>query len=624
MVGTKQFLIDKLLNLSRLKKKFLVVFLDTSLCVLTSWLAFALRFDEFLSFSAPLYFASFLSILIALPIFIRFGLYHAIFRFNGWYATRSLIQAILLYSILYCGVIFFFEFKEVPRSVGFIQPMLLFISIGLSRLAARLFFNLTIHKKYQSKVKAFLIYGAGLTGQQIASGLRQVNGLNPVAFIDDNIHLQNTIINGLRVYSPTEIKNLVAFHEIDSILLATPTISISRRKEILMFLSNFPVHVRIVPALADMASGVINVENIREVNVDDILGREPIVVDKDILKQDISGKVILITGAGGSIGSELCRQILDLQPKVLVLFEISEFALYTIQRELTLKNSTVTIIPILASVLDGDRFLNILQGYNVDIVFHAAAYKHVPIIEINPIAGVWNNIFGTLRVVNAVCQANVGVFVLISTDKAVRPTNIMGCTKRFAELIVQAKFTQFNSVKKHKQKLTMVRFGNVLASSGSVVNVFKEQIKNGGPLYVTHPEIIRYFMTIPEAAGLVLQAASIGRGGDIMLLDMGQPIKIFDLAKRMIHLSGFSEEDIEIKFTGLRQGEKLFEELLIGDNAYPTRCPQIMRAEECGADWDELQSVLIELESAIKFENIDVILKLLKKVVPEFDHKPYL
>lgn len=608
-------------------KKLVVLALDVVLCMLTTWLAFSLRFDDLVPLSPALELAAGASVFIAVPIFIRLGLYRAIFRFSGWFATLSLGKAISLYALVYAVPFLIIGVEGVPRSVGVIQPVLLFVGIGLSRLAAKHFLNSWVRKTAPGNwQRVALIYGAGSAGRQLASGLSQGFEIKPIGFVDEDHRLWKGTINGLPVYAPSEVPDLIrSDRTITDILLAIPSASRARQKEILTVLSDLPVHVRTLPGLSHLANGVVKVEDIRDVEIEDVLGREPVRASEDLLHQNITGKVVLVTGAGGSIGSELCRQILGRQPKTLILLELSEFALYAIERELALWQTSVKIVPVLGSVLDANKLNRVCRCFGIQTVFHAAAYKHVPMIEMNPAAGVWNNVFGTLRTVEAACQCGVETFVLVSTDKAVRPTNVMGCSKRLAELVLQAKSLQENLLGVHTTKLTMVRFGNVLGSSGSVLPVFREQIKNGGPVTVTHSEIIRYFMTIPEAAQLVIQAGAMGEGGDVMVLDMGEPVKIVDLAKRMIHLSGFSHKDesnpdgdIEIRFTGLRPGEKLYEELLIGDNTLPTSHSRIMRASEHSLSWEELEPLLFELESACKVENSDAIRLLLKKAVPEF------
>lgn len=617
-----------LVSLPREAKKIIVVSLDFVLCFATTWLAFILRFDDLVPWSAALGLAAGASVLIAVPIFISFGLYRAIFRFSGWFATLSFGKAISLYALIYAVAFLIIGVEGVPRSIGIIQPLLLFVVIGTSRLVAKNFLNSWVRKMARGNRQGLaLIYGAGSAGRQLAAGLSQGFEIKPIGFVDEDRRLWNGTINGLPVYAPSEVPGLIqSGRGVTDILLAIPSASRARQKEILIGLSNFPVHVRILPGLFHLANGMVKVEDIRDVEIEDVLGREPVQANEDLLHQNITGKVVLVTGAGGSIGSELCRQILAQEPKTLVLFELSEFALYAIERELALLQTSATIVPVLGSVLDAKKFKRVCGCFDVKTVFHAAAYKHVPMIEMNPAAGVWNNTFGTLRTVEAACQCGVEIFVLVSTDKAVRPTNVMGCSKRLAELVLQARALQEKRLGMPTTKLTMVRFGNVLGSSGSVVPLFREQIKNGGPVTVTHPEIIRYFMTIPEAAQLVIQAGAMGEGGDVMVLDMGEPIKILDLAKRMIHLSGLTHKnesnpkgDIEIQFTGLRLGEKLYEELLIGDNTLPTTHARIMRAAEHALTWSELEPLLFELEAAIRAEDGNMIRALLKKAVPEFN-----
>lgn len=614
-----------LVDLPRPAKRGLVLSLDVFIAVCATWLAFSLRYEELVGWSAQLMLASLASLLIGVPIFVMQGLYRAIYRYTGWFATVTLMRALSVYAALYILVFSVIRVEGVPRSVGMIQPILLFIGIGLSRLLAKVFLNRQVNKAHHYS-KAALIYGAGAAGRQLASGLRQGFEIKPVAFVDDDPRYWKSTINGLHVYAPSEIPRLLQSNiGITDLLLAMPSASRTRQKEVLKELSNLPVHVRILPGLTHLAQGVVKVEDFREVEIDDVLGREPIKADENLLHQNLTGKIVLVTGAGGSIGSELCRQIIRQRPKSLILFELSEFALYAVERELLQLKHEVQIFPVLGSVLDFNKLGRVIRRFRVQTIYHAAAYKHVPMIELNPAAGVWNNVFGTLRTVEAACQAGVETFVLVSTDKAVRPTNVMGCSKRMAELVLQAKNLQERRLGVRTTKLTMVRFGNVLGSSGSVVPVFREQIRNGGPVTVTHPEIIRYFMTIPEAAQLVIQAGAMGEGGDVMVLDMGEPVKIVDLAKRMINLSGFThvdqenpDGDIEIRFTGLRPGEKLYEELLIGDNTLPTPHSRIMRAAEHALRWEELEPLLFELEAAIKADNSDIVRALLQRAVPEF------
>ncbi len=623
----RPFLLRSLIRLPRFAKKTIVLLLDTMLCIATTWLAFCVRYDDWVQVYGPVLSASVISVVIALPVFIKYGLYRAIFRFTSWFAVLSLINSISIYSFLYAAIILIIGIDGVPRTIGIIQPVLLFVLIGASRLAMKYLLNGWVLKPSRANQQVALIYGAGSAGRQIASGLREGDEIIPIGFVDDDRRLWKGTIDGLPVYALNDVPRLIQSGlGITDVLMAIPSTYRSRQREIIGMLSELPVHVRTLPKLSHLANGIVKVENFREVCIEDVLGREPVRANEDLLHRNIAGKVVLVTGAGGSIGSELCRQIVMQRPKTLVLFELNEFSLYSIERELVSLESNVKVIPVLGSVLDENKLSKICQRFLVRTVFHAAAYKHVPMIEMNPVAGVWNNVFGTLRTVEAACKCGVDTFVLVSTDKAVRPTNVMGCSKRLAELVLQAKSMQECRLGFHATKLTMVRFGNVLGSSGSVVPVFREQIKNGGPVTVTHPKIIRYFMTIPEAAQLVIQAGAMGEGGDVMVLDMGEPIKIFDLAKRMIHLSGFSHKDesnpdgdIEIKFSGLRPGEKLYEELLIGGNTLSTSHARIMRAVENALTWDELEPILFELEAAIKTDNSDTIRVLLKKAVPEFN-----
>lgn len=616
-----------LILLPRSAKKAVVLFADFVLCLVTTWLAFCIRFDQLVSFSGPVIWAGLIAVILFVPIFVSQGLYRAIYRFSGWFAAQSMIKAALIYGVVYFILIFVINIPGIPRSIGIIQPLLFFLLNGLLRLFAKSQLARSINYQTPIAKKSFvLIYGAGLAGRQLALGLSQGAEIELVGFVDDSFELHGGFINGLQVYAPDEISRLIASKRITDILLAIPSASRGRQKEILNSLADFPVHVRKLPGLSHLANGIARVEDVREIDIDDVLGREPVEPSHHLLSQNLVGKVVLVTGAGGSIGSELCRQILVQSPKALVLFEQSEFALYAIERELASVSTSALIIPILGSVLDSGKLGRVIRRFAVQTVYHAAAYKHVPMIEMNPAAGLWNNVFGTLRAVESACKNGVETFVLVSTDKAVRPTNVMGCSKRIAELVLQAKNIQEGRLGVRTTKLTMVRFGNVLGSSGSVMPIFSDQIKSGGPVTVTHPEIIRYFMTIPEAAQLVIQAGAMGEGGDVMVLNMGEPVKILDLAKRMIHLSGFSHKegdnsvgDIEIQFTGLRPGEKLFEELLIGGNTLPTSHPKILRAIECALGWEELEPLLVELESAIKAENSDVIRSLLKRLVPEFN-----
>ena len=558
--------------------------------------------------------------IIAAPIFVRFGLYRAIIRYIGFKALWTVVQAVSLYALVWGVVGFMSAIEGIPRSVILINWMLSILAIGGLRMIARWVLS-DVNGFNQTSKKNVIIYGAGSAGRQLLTALQQSSEYRPVAFIDDENELKRQSISGVEVFTPDETKDLISKSEASEILLAIPSASRTRRNEIIDFLEPYSVMVRSLPGVSELAQGKVNIADLKEVSIRDLLGRDMVEPNKDLLSQNIADKVVLVTGAGGSIGSELCRQIIFLKPKTLILYEMSELALYTIEKELSnIGVHSMDIYPILGSVNNKSRLTNVFERFSVDTIYHAAAYKHVPMVEFNNTEGVNNNIFGTLSCAQVAIDTGVETFVLISTDKAVRPTNTMGATKRSAELVLQAL-----AAKQSATKFTMVRFGNVLGSSGSVIPLFKQQIKEGGPVTVTDKDIIRYFMTIPEAVELVIQAGAMGLGGDVFVLDMGKPVKIYDLAKKMIHLTGLEVKDksnpkgdIEIQITGLRPGEKLFEELLIGDNVSDTSHPLIMRAEEDTLAWNELKLILDELKLAIDECDHIKLRKLLMQVVPEF------
>ncbi len=562
--------------------------------------------------------------IIAAPIFIRFGLYRAVIRYIGFKALWAIINAVSLYALIWGIIGFMAALDGIPRSVIIINWLLSLMAIGGLRIIARLIISGDVHilsKKINSKQKQVLVYGAGAAGIQLVSGLEHSYEYNPVGFIDDASELKNNHIRGLNIYSVKDIEILIDRFNLDEILIAIPSLSRSDRNNILEKLESYPVEVRLLPGVSELADGKVSINDLREVDIKDLLGRNIVEPNKDLLCKNIINKTVVVTGAGGSIGSELCRQIILLKPKALVLYEMSELALYNIEKELSnIKVNVIDIYPVLGSVNNINRLSRVFKRFDVDTVYHAAAYKHVPMVEFNASEGVDNNIFGTLNCAQAAIDEGVETFVLISTDKAVRPTNTMGATKRSAELILQAL-----SVKQSETKFTMVRFGNVLDSSGSVIPLFKQQIKSGGPVTVTDVNIIRYFMTIPEAVELVIQAGAMGTGGDVFVLDMGEPVRIDDLARRMVLLSGLEvkdgsnpDGDIEIEYTGLRPGEKLFEELLIGDNVSESGHAFIMRAEEEMLTWEELEPICDELSQAVKDCDQELLRVLLKKIVPGF------
>ncbi|HRE15450.1 MAG TPA: nucleoside-diphosphate sugar epimerase/dehydratase [Rhodocyclaceae bacterium] len=609
-----------ILALPRAAKRFVALSVDLGLCILTVWLAYYLRLGEFVALSGNALWAVGASIWIALPIFIVSGLYRAIFRYSGWPALLAVARAVGIYGLLYASIFTAIGVVGVPRTVGIIQPILLLLFVGASRALARIWLGdqyLSILKR-AARPKV-LIYGAGSTGRQLAAAMGNSHEMKVVGFLDDDDRLHGHVLNGQPIYNPSDLHDLVESLTISDVLLAMPGISRKRRNEILGEIRRAHVAVRTLPSVTDLAQGKVSISDLRELDIDDLLGREVVAPNHILLAKNIVDKVVLVTGAGGSIGSELCRQILAVAPARLLLIEQSEFALYAIHQELEekLADRDIIIVPLLASVQDEERMREIMSTWHPDTVYHAAAYKHVPLVEHNPAEGIKNNVMGTLRTARAAAENSVSDFVLISTDKAVRPTNIMGASKRLAEMVLQALATGNTGT-----KFSMVRFGNVLGSSGSVVPKFRQQIRDGGPITLTHPEITRYFMTIPEASQLVIQAGAMAKGGDVFVLDMGQSVRIMDLARRMIELSGLTvkdeqnpEGDIEIEITGLRPGEKLYEELLIGDNPKSTPHSRIMKANEEFIPWEELEDKLKALEMALNVNDVGVIRLMMEKLV---------
>jgi len=617
--------IEWLLKLTRTQKRFVMLAADFVFIIISLWASFSLRLGEIYIPEKTQLWIFVAAPVIAFPIFIRFGLYRAIIRYIGFHALWAIVQSVSLYALVWAALVLIANVDDIPRTVYLLNFILTIFLIGIIRIMARWLFNdkhIRGFSKSNLEMKNVVIYGAGSAGLQLTLALGMEKGLRPVAFIDDDVSLHNHQINGLKIYSFLYLSNLIEKYNVQEILLALPSVSKSRRKEIISLLEPYSVHVRTIPDLSEVAQGNVKVEDIQEVDIYDLLGRDTIPPNVELLNANISGKSVLVTGAGGSIGSELCRQIIRLRPEILVLYEISEFQLYAIEKELEFSaNKSCKIVPILGSVVDKDRISQVCKAFQVNTIYHAAAYKHVPMVERNPGEAIRNNIFGTLHSAEAALENQVETFVLISTDKAVRPTNTMGATKRFSELILQA-LSMESSV---KTRFTMVRFGNVLGSSGSVVPLFRKQIEQGGPVTVTDPKIIRYFMTIPEAAELVIQAGAMGHGGDVFVLDMGEPVRIVDLAKRMIHLSGLTKKDTEnpdgdiaIEYTGLRPGEKLYEELLIGENVLPTDHEKIMRAEEEVVALPEIRIIMSQLEDACMKNDYDSVRALLKETVSGF------
>jgi len=617
-------LIKWFLSLSRVVKRLIMMFVDVLLIVTILTLSLSMRLGEWFWPQGDLVYLLFFAPLVAIPIFIKFGLYRAIVRYIGFKALWVIVQAVSLYALVWGVIVLLSGAQGVPRSVILINWILGMLLIGGSRIIGRWWFS---DKKSYSvnafdKRKNVLVYGAGSAGIQLATALTYSQELNPIAFIDDEPTLSNHQIMGLKVHSSNNLGELVASMKIEEVLLAIPSVSRNRRNEIINNLESYPVLVRTVPGVSELAQGKLKINDLNVVSINDLLGRDPVPPNQNYLRADITNKVVMITGAGGSIGSELCRQIIQLQPKKIVLFEQNEFSLYTIDQELIQKNLKIDIAPILGSVLDSKQVERVCKTFSVQTIYHAAAYKHVPMIELNNFSGIENNIFGTLSCAEAAVLSNVDTFVLISTDKAVRPTNIMGATKRFSEMILQALSKKYND---KATNFSMVRFGNVLDSSGSVIPLFKKQIKEGGPVTVTDPAIIRYFMTIPEAAQLVIQAGAMSKGGDVFVLDMGEPVKILNLAKKMIHLSGLNVKDsnnpngdIEILFTGLRPGEKLYEELLIGDSVLETEHQLILRSNEEMLPWSDLKLILNKLKTSVDKQNLEGARQALIEAVPGY------
>ena len=612
-----------LINLSRRNKRTLMVLFDACTVIASIFLAFSLRLGHFYypTGNNQLLLIMIASPILALPIFYAFGFYREVIRYVGFKALWQINQATTLYAILWALISFMAVIDGIPRTVILINWSIVLMSVGGSRFFARWVLSQENITNPLSQKRNVLIYGAGSAGRELCTALYQSSEYNPVAFVDNSVELYRQSINGLEVFNEDDIEDLIQKHNIKEVLLALPSISRRRRNEIIAILNPLPINVRSLPSVSELAQGKVKIDDLRDVSIKDLLGREPVKPNEELLKLKITGKVVLVTGAGGSIGSELCRQIILQKPKQLILYEINEFSLYNVEQEFDkIEMPHVEILPVLGSVRDRKRFQNVVKHFSVQTIYHAAAYKHVPLVEYNNSEGVLNNTFGTLIAAEVALAEKVETFVLISTDKAVRPTNTMGATKRIAELVLQALSKQESST-----CFTMVRFGNVLDSSGSVIPLFKQQIKNGGPVTVTNANMVRYFMTIPEAVELVVQAGAMGKGGDVFVLDMGEPVRIYDLATKMIQLSGLQvldednlDGDIEIKCIGLRPGEKLYEELLVGDNISQTDSLLIMRAEESMLDWEDLKPILDQLNEAINNSDQEKVRELLIEAVPEF------
>lgn len=617
-----------LLNAPRKAKRTLSLFYDALAIILALYASICLRLGTvWIDLGQKEFTSLCVTLVITLVAFIRLGLYRAILRYMAHQALISVLVGVCISGAALAASSFFIK-ASIPRSVPIIYIFTALFFVGTPRLLIRSLVSLLNQTKADIK-ENIVVYGAGYSGYQLANSIQNTH-YKVIAFIDDNPKLKGTLLRGLPVYKPKNLISLIKKHQITRVFLALGSASRSRRYEIISSLEPLGLSIQTIPPIKDILSGKAKIADIKDVEIEDLLGRDPVKPKPELLHACISNKIVMVTGAGGSIGSELCRQIIQQNPKKLILFEISEAKLYQIEQEL-LKDTEKSahsreLICLIGSAQNQQLLTTIMQTFNVQTVYHAAAYKHVPIVEHNVVEGVRNNVFGTWYCAEAAIRANVESFVLISTDKAVRSTNVMGASKRFAELVLQGL-----AQRQQKTRFTMVRFGNVLGSSGSVVPLFRQQIKAGGPVTVTHPNIIRYFMTIPEAAELVIQAGAMGQGGDVFVLDMGDPVKIVELAKRMIHLSGLEvrdknkpEGDIEIQFTGLRPGEKLFEELLIENSVSRTQHSRILRAEEKLLNWQTIKKLLDKLNLACLEQSCYEVTSILSEAPTDFKSKKSL
>jgi FlaA1/EpsC-like NDP-sugar epimerase len=615
--------IASVLTISRSAKRCIAIIFDLGLCVLSTWFAFYLRLDEFILLNGVIFTAAVVSVCIALPVFWLSGLYNTIFRYSGLSIIFSGSIALLVYGILYFSFFGIYGIIGIPRSIGILQPILLLILVICSRLLVKYLFDRNYLLKNKTQfLKKVLVYGAGRAGQQLVSALANSYELKVVGFLDDDEQLHGQILQEKTIYSPLKIVDLIKSKEVKLVLLALPSISRSRRNEILKILTKHQLQVQTLPTIADIIQGRIVLSDIKDLDVDDILNRDQVSPNYELLKKNITSKVVLITGAGGSIGSELVRQLIKLNPQKLLLLELNEFALYKIYEEAKIKSNNLRIIPLLVNIQDQTKVNEIFKTFKPDTVYHAAAYKHVPLVEENISESIKNNVFGTLVVTKAALSQLVENYVLISSDKAVRPTNIMGASKRLAELCVQG---LYKNIKNNKTKMSIVRFGNVLESSGSVIPKFKKQIKDGGPITLTHPDVTRYFMTLVEASQLVIQAGAMSEDCDVFVLDMGEAVKIKDLIYKVVKLSGLSVKDennkegyIQIKIIGLRSGEKLYEELLLGDNPQKTQHPKIQKAQDPFIPFNQLEVDLNNLRTLLDHNKVLEVKELLSKIVKNY------
>ena len=615
-----------LLSFPRYAKILIALINDITLCVISLWIAFYLRLDAFVPLRDNILWTALISTVAAISIFWLTGFYKTVFRYSGKSTLASVGFSILIYSLIFISIVTIYGIKDIPRSIGILQPLVLFFAICGSRLGAMYILgNIDKNNSNPLTIPKALIYGAGSAGRQLVSALENSNEMKVVGFIDDDEFLHGQVLQGLKIYKPGSISNIILSKKVTHVLLAIPSVNRSKRMKIIKNISKYKVKVKTLPSVLDMVEDRVTISDIRELEVEDILGRDQILPNNQLLNKNVNSKVVLVTGAGGSIGSELCRQIIKLNPYKLIILDISEYSLYKIHMELEdikVKMSTenhIDIIPLITSVQNESWMQKIISTFQPDTIYHAAAYKHVPLVEENVCEGLKNNVFGSLNLAKLAISEKVSSFVLVSSDKAVRPTNVMGASKRLAELCLQA---LFNNSTNSFTKLCMVRFGNVLNSSGSVIPKFKKQIREGGPVTLTHPDVTRYFMTIPEAVQLVIQAGALAKGSDVFVLDMGKPVKIKNLIERIINLSGLSiqnennpDGDISIKVIGLRPAEKLYEELLLGDDPQPTLHPKIKKAQDPYIPLDKLQPKLDNLKDLLNNGNVNEAINLIKEIV---------
>ncbi len=623
IAGMASMVRQRLFSLPSASKRAVALLFDLFAAIVTVRLAILFSTDLFFDFRERIWYLYLFSPAVMAAVFAWTGIYRAVLRYSGSRTFVRMSAAGLLYGMAFLPIVRLLDIPGLPRSFAFMQPMMLLMMTGGSRALLRLWDDgYSRAGKSRDVASRIIVYGAGKAGTEIAGVLQQHRRFDVTGYFDDDPGLHGRTIDGLPVFEPSNAESIIRELGVTSVLIAMPSASRSCRNRIARKFQEYPVSIKTLPGIDEIADGKVTISNIREIGIEELLGREEVPVDHELIEQSLGGRVIAVTGAGGSIGSELCRQLISARPSKILLIDNTEFNLYRIYGELETRilrsGAAIRILPFLCDVSEPLRIDEICRVFKPSVIYHAAAYKHVPMVEYNPVEGVRNNVFGTLNIVLAALRYEVGKVVLISTDKAVRPTNVMGASKRFCELLFQA----YAATGGHSTCFSIVRFGNVLGSSGSVVPLFRQQIKAGGPLTITHEEVCRYFMTIPEAAMLVVQAGAMGHGGEVFLLDMGEPVRIADLARRMVELSGLTvkdvahpEGDIEIRITGLRPGEKLYEELLIGDHAEPTTHQRIFKAREAFTGLDELTGHLATMSQAIRMNDIGGLQQLLAVVI---------